>query len=419
MTAELAVLNRTAVALAADSASTSLQSTGLPKIFNTADKLFHLNGVDPIGVMVYGNSQFMGVPWETIIKKYRSAPHQAHASLADAANNFLTFLTSADLFSDAHLARWLEQHITELSRDIFNHITGEAAKRGGGVTRDQVLTEVVGIVNALPLMPGLTDQDVANFIAQWDQQMNTAITAAFTAAPLQNLDDVKRIIARVNLTVPREQDGGVSGIVVAGFGERELFPVLWNCLVRSVMAGRMLQRTQPEVQPLEMPMTAMIRAFAQREMVHSFLWGIDPMLDVTVEGTFANLLQRFADHLAGLTGFVGQQLTDFQAAATATIGSIRQNFRSEINQYCRDKHVDPVLAAIGLLPKDQLAVMAETLVSLTSFKRKMSRDAETVGGDVDVAVISKGDGFVWVKRKHYFPPELNLRYTERIRQSLE
>ena len=69
-----------------------------------------------------------------------------------------------------------------------------------------------------------------------------------------------------------------------------------------------------------------------------------------------------------------------------------------------------------MLPKDQLAVMAETLVSLTSFKRQMSRDAETVGGDADVAVITKGDGFVWVKRKQYFPAELNLRYSARIRQ---
>jgi len=32
---------------------------------------------------------------------------------------------------------------------------------------------------------------------------------------------------------------------------------------------------------------------------------------------------------------------------------------------------------------------------------------ETVGGPIDVAVISKGDGFVWIKRKHYFRPELN------------
>ena len=34
-------------------------------------------------------------------------------------------------------------------------------------------------------------------------------------------------------------------------------------------------------------------------------------------------------------------------------------------------------------------------------------------GPVDVAVITKGDGFVWLKRKHYFPAELNPHYFER------
>jgi hypothetical protein len=37
-------------------------------------------------------------------------------------------------------------------------------------------------------------------------------------------------------------------------------------------------------------------------------------------------------------------------------------------------------------------------------------DAETVGGPIDVAVISKGDGFIWIKRKHYFKPELNPHF---------
>jgi hypothetical protein len=40
----------------------------------------------------------------------------------------------------------------------------------------------------------------------------------------------------------------------------------------------------------------------------------------------------------------------------------------------------------------------------------MSLDAETVGGPIDVAVISKGDGFVWIKRKHYFKAELNHQF---------
>jgi hypothetical protein len=54
--------------------------------------------------------------------------------------------------------------------------------------------------------------------------------------------------------------------------------------------------------------------------------------------------------------------------------------------------------------------MAESLVSLTSFKRKVSTQTETVGGPVDVAVISKGDGFVWMHRKHYFKSEYNPQF---------
>ena len=34
----------------------------------------------------------------------------------------------------------------------------------------------------------------------------------------------------------------------------------------------------------------------------------------------------------------------------------------------------------------------------------------------NVAVITKGDGFVWVKRKHYFAPEYNPRVVARYQQ---
>jgi hypothetical protein len=49
-------------------------------------------------------------------------------------------------------------------------------------------------------------------------------------------------------------------------------------------------------------------------------------------------------------------------------------------------------------------------VALTSLKRRVSSDAETVGGAIDVALISKGDGFVWIKRKYYFPEQLNPQF---------
>ena len=43
--------------------------------------------------------------------------------------------------------------------------------------------------------------------------------------------------------------------------------------------------------------------------------------------------------------------------------------------------------------------MAESLVGLTSLKMHVSSEEETVSGPVDVAVVSKGNGFIWVKNK--------------------
>jgi hypothetical protein len=37
-------------------------------------------------------------------------------------------------------------------------------------------------------------------------------------------------------------------------------------------------------------------------------------------------------------------------------------------------------------------------------------ESETVAGPIDVALITKGDGIIWIKRKHYFKEELNPQF---------
>ena len=41
-------------------------------------------------------------------------------------------------------------------------------------------------------------------------------------------------------------------------------------------------------------------------------------------------------------------------------------------------------------------------MSLTSIKRKFSVGVETVAEPIDVVVISKGDGFMWIKKKSHY-----------------
>ena len=86
---------------------------------------------------------------------------------------------------------------------------------------------------------------------------------------------------------------------------------------------------------------------------------------------------------------------------------IVEKYRNEINTIIRRDQISPLIQTIVTMGKEDIADLAENLIYMTSMKRHVSPFAETVGGPIDVAVISKGDGFIWMKRKHYFSAELN------------
>ena len=94
-------------------------------------------------------------------------------------------------------------------------------------------------------------------------------------------------------------------------------------------------------------------------------------------------------------------------------------FEQALETYRRENYIEPVVRVVAHLPKDELAEMAESLVNLTKFKRKVSMQEETVGGPIDVAVISKGDGFIWIKRKHYFEAGLNPQFFSNYYRGIE
>jgi len=81
--------------------------------------------------------------------------------------------------------------------------------------------------------------------------------------------------------------------------------------------------------------------------------------------------------------------------------------------YRKEELVDRLMEVITQLPKEEMAILAEAIVELTSLRRRMESQTETVGGPIDVAVISKGDGFIWIKRKHYFDIEKNREFLYR------
>lgn len=159
---------------------------------------------------------------------------------------------------------------------------------------------------------------------------------------------------------------------------------------------------------------ARIIPFAQREMVDRFLYGIDP------------------DHERAILRSVQQTLSEVSAGAQPLMRGLRRQRRDLLRKYLDDARHAVVrglhdrtirqlrdgseldsLDAVSVMTKPDLANFAEALVNITSVKRRASLETETVGGPIDVAVISRDDGFIWVKRKHYFDKELNPRFFHR------
>lgn len=63
--------------------------------------------------------------------------------------------------------------------------------------------------------------------------------------------------------------------------------------------------------------------------------------------------------------------------------------------------------AQGAMPMQDAIDLAAFLVEYTIQVSRFSPGAPTVGGPVEVAAISKHEGFKWVRRKHYYSSELN------------
>jgi hypothetical protein len=158
-------------------------------------------------------------------------------------------------------------------------------------------------------------------------------------------------------------------------------------------------------------MGAAIIPFAQSDVVNLFVAGIDPSYEQMLTGFLEETFREYPDEL--LKTLPSLKPKD-KAAVLANWQSVGQQLLDQLTtktrNYVDEKYVQPMMSVVQALPKSELAALAEAFVNLTSLKRRVSMDLETVGGPVDVAVISKGDGLVWIHRKHYFRPELNHQF---------
>lgn len=421
MTAEIAILNRSAVALAADSAVTISVGKG-QKIYNTVNKLFTLSKFRPVGIMIYGAADFMGIPWESIIKEHRREIGKTeHATLQEYLDAFISWLRSnTQLFPEAlqhqFLANGIREYFEQVRDEIEKRVSAAINAKGpiGESDVGHIVSDLIAEQRAkwqrFPRLDTVGAEFEADFAQRHRERIDQIRSSVFENLAVSEASAAE-LVAIVADGFCRDRFGeATSGVVIAGFGANEIFPSLIHCVLEGLIDSA-LKWKQIETAVINHENHATIVPIAQREMVDTFLSGVDPGYDETLRKALTQLLATSADELLqAIPPSAFPNRDGIKAMLRKKIPEIVASFSQKMTDYSEERHIAPIINAVAALPKDELAAMAESLVNLTSFKRRISTDSETVGGEIDVAVISKGDGFIWIKRKHYFDVGRNPQF---------
>lgn len=422
MTAEVAVLNRNAVALAADSAVTLRLPEGL-KVYYT-NKLFALSKYEPIAVMLYGNADFLEVPWETIIKAYRlQLGKRSCGTVQEYGDDFVGFVTeNSGLFperaQDNSCYWWTRYWLRRIKNNLKTTLEKRHAKKGSLNESDvkTLLKEVLERERSHLKRHSVLSTFKGVSLSVMRTRCSPSIRQA-VIEELKKLADVAVSAGIVDLAIHAIRADaywhGESGIVVAGFGRTQFFPSLRSYRADSLIAGRLRVEEDMRSADISIDNRAAVIAFAQSEMVALFMNGIDREYESLVTSFVNHSLSRRYPEL--VLHLINKYLPKRgRSSLLKRLRAVGEKLAAALSQgmdaYSREIHSDPIVEIVAHLPKEELAAMAEALVNLTSFKRHVTRQAETVGGPIDVAIISKGDGLIWMKRKHYFQPKLNPQF---------
>lgn len=421
MTAEIVIMNKNAIALAADSAVTVQRGEG-QKIFTSVNKLFTLSKFYPVGIMIYGRANFMEVPWETIVKIYRSKlGKKKFNKLKEYANNFIEFLNNDNpLFPEKQQKKILYSSTISYFRDIMEEIDNkvkDVIKSKRKITMNEIKQITSDVIEKhfyeweeAEILPSIPANHINEILKKYGNIINKAKVIVFEKLPISSdLEEKLRSIG-ASLFSKDEFPANISGVIIAGFGEEEAFPSLKSFKIHGIVNNK-LKYKEGLSREINYKTDSSIIPFAQKEMVYTFMEGIDPNLKDYMEYYLSRIFDKYPDNIVkNIKKLNNKEKKKILKKLKDVSSNIFEDYLNKTRKFRKKNYADPIVKVVSMLPKKELALMAESLVSLTSFKRKVTLESETVAGPIDVAIISKGDGFIWIKRKHYFKPELNPQF---------
>lgn len=409
MSAGICIMNKEAIALAADSAATIGDRAA---IRNTARKLLPLSR--SVAVICYGSAEFMSVPVEIIIRMYaRSLGDRTFPRLEDYVEDLLRYLSkNGDLLqlkqNEENYVRDLTDKQLRILDKLYREEAGKEKERLGREPDEEELRALGQRVCEERIRDfGERYEKVKglDFGEYLEKKLDFSACVREYVREGQETDGsfywmdgetVESLIPFLRDTPDTDFRGYYPvGICVAGYGEQEIYPRLVHLTLDGWINGSL--RYEPEnKKTIDEDQLSWIETMAQDDVMDTIFLGMDSNLLQPLENIIREKTEEFIEGI------------DKKALSREKRGLVREAAAAlpeavieELWEVRRKKYWIPFLGATITLGPQDMAAFAESMINLTSMRRSIIVDDNngTVGGPVDVMIITKCDGCRWVKNK--------------------
>ncbi len=234
MTAEIALLNRKAVALAADSIATLAgPNNGVIKTYDSAEKIFELSRNMPLGLMTYNSTEFLQIPIEILVREFRKVFDDDVTKINEIWPKFHKFLQDeSEGFSglDKHIFSNLDNLVSPILKSLqeSTNLTSElylVNKKIDGYGRNN--------------LNGCNEDKFKKFYRNYALELLDNKFPILRSKLEQHELPISLILDLIiKIIKSRYKTSEYVGLVFAGFGKKDRFPSLYYVEIDGFYFGK-------------------------------------------------------------------------------------------------------------------------------------------------------------------------------------
>lgn len=437
MTAVVGILNKRGLAIAADSAVTrerpiaqdekeekkatqeleeEQDKRANKKITKNGNKMIRLNEELPVAVMITGNADFLGVPWDVIVRRYRQRRGKRHyPSIEACVTDFFDYIASNDVFWDKErcnlylnaVVQWLfKEAMDEIAEENdryedFSMKYPEKFKKAFSRSLSRITETKLGGAGSPHFRNCPIRQFRRDVATELDKFFRLLTISPFNQAscitfPRGVVDAVRPYFEEALLATMGSimKNEACAELVFAGYGKDQEYPSLISAVVCEGYAHRVNYSITNNIN-INDDRPVAICPFAQDDVVRAILQGMHEPWEKNVVQALDKVTR--VDYY----GFTEEDAGCFQEDLLAVdIKCIERGFNREGGKLIKENEREWERCLERYDPED-LAVIADSFIDLTGLHRALTFRKEEVGGIVDLAVITKGH-FEWLRRKGWY-----------------